>query len=548
LSNLDAMKRFGLKVATIFLFGGFNGLSICAQPAADVDSGFVLKAEMVESMRAYNALNSPRNILIADASNPADLSGLTSSLQNKIPTDYNEDSAMIKALFDLALTDGHAYKRLGELCKGVGSRLSGSDNAEKGIAWAVQMLKSYQFDTVFTQPVMVPRWERGEIESVKLYSKVLTNHLKSGKQSPDYDCEAFVEANPKPQKFYSLNACALGGSVGGHVSGAVIVVNSNRALDSLGKAGQLRGKIVLLNRAFDETLLNTFQAYGGCVSQRVNGAVPCSQYGALAVLVRSMSNRCDLHPHTGVTHYVDTVTKIPMIAVATAVADLLEDICAVDPNHRVEIELNCRTLPDRLSANVIASSMGQVYPDKIIDFGGHFDSWDEGEGAHDDGAGCMHAFEALRLLKALGYTPRHTLRCVFWINEENGLRGGTEYARLAAEKGENHIAALESDRGGFVPRGFGVDSAIMPGVKKYQKILDAYGIGTIEKGGGGADIGPLKKVNPNTAFVSFIPDSQRYFDVHHAETDVFENVNKRELHLGAAAVAVMIYILDQQMN
>ena len=157
--------------------------------------------------------------------------------------------------------------------------------------------------------------------------------------------------------------------------------------------------------------------------------------------------------------------------VATAVADLLEDICAIDPNHRVEIELNCRTLPDRLSANVIASSVGSQYPEKIIDFGGHFDSWDEGEGAHDDGAGCMHAFEALRLLKALGYTPRHTLRCVFWINEENGLRGGTEYARLAAERGENHIAALESDRGGFVPRGFGVDSAIMPGVKMYQKLI-----------------------------------------------------------------------------
>ncbi|MEY4542059.1 MAG: hypothetical protein RL411_136 [Bacteroidota bacterium] len=501
MSNLDAMKRLGLKVAMIFLFVCVNCLSISAQPA-----------DIVERMRA------------------------------------KDDSIMFKALFDLALTDGHAYKRLGELCKGVGSRLSGSDNAERGIVWALSMLKSYQFDTVFTQPVMVPRWERGEIESVKLYSKVLTNHLKSGKSSDDYNCEAFVEANPKPQKFYPLNACALGGSVGGHVAGTVIVVNSNRALDSLGKGGLLRGKIVLLNRAFDETLLNTFQAYGGCVSQRVNGAVPCSKYGALAVLVRSMSNRCDLHPHTGVTHYEDSVTKIPMVAVATAVADLLEDICAIDPNHRVEIELNCRTLPDRLSANVIASSVGSQYPEKIIDFGGHFDSWDEGEGAHDDGAGCMHAFEALRLLKALGYTPRHTLRCVFWINEENGLRGGTEYARLAAERGENHIAALESDRGGFVPRGFGVDSAIMPGVKMYQKLLDAYGIGTIEKGGGGADIGPLKKVNPNTTFVSFIPDSQRYFDVHHAETDVFENVNKRELHLGAAAVAAMIYILDQQLD
>ena len=495
------MKRIGLKVATIFLLVGVKCLSISAQPA-----------DIVERMRA------------------------------------KDDSIMFKALFDLALTDGHAYKQLGELCKGVGSRLSGSDNAERGIVWAVSMLKSYQFDTVFTQPVMVPRWERGEIESVKLYSKVLTNQLKSGKPSDDYNCEAFVEANPKPQKFYPLNACALGGSVGGKVVGQVVTVNTNRELDSLGKAGLLRGKIVLLNRAFDETLLNTFQAYGGCVSQRVNGAVPCSKYGALAVLVRSMSNRCDLHPHTGVTHYEDSVTKIPMVAVATAVADLLEDICAIDPNHRVEIELNCRTLPDRLSANVIASSVGLQYPEKIIDFGGHFDSWDEGEGAHDDGAGCMHAFEALRLLKALGYKPRHTLRCVFWINEENGLRGGTEYARLAAESGENHIAALESDRGGFVPRGFGVDSAIMPGVKMYQKLLDAYGIGTIEKGGGGADIGPLKKVNPNTAFVSFIPDSQRYFDVHHSETDVFENVNKRELHLGAAAVAAMIYILDQQLD
>lgn len=160
----------------------------------------------------------------------------------------------------------------------------------------------------------------------------------------------------------------------------------------------------------------------------------------------------------------------------------------------------------------------------------------------------MHAFEALRLLKEIGYTPKHTLRCVFWINEENGLRGGTEYARLAGTLGEEHVAALESDRGGFVPRGFGVDSAFIPKLAKYQRWLDAYGIGEIERGGGGADIGPLKKVNPNTVFVGFIPDSQRYFDVHHAETDVFENVNKRELQLGAAAVAAMIYILDQELD
>ena len=457
------------------------------------------------------------------------------------------DSLMFKRLFDLSLTDGHAYKRLGELCKGVGPRLSGSDNAERGIVWAVDMLKSYRFDTVFTQPVMVPRWERGDVEAVELVSPWLTDKLKRGKLAADYDCEAFVEANPKPQKMYALNACALGGSVGGKVTGALVVVDGMKALDSIGKLGLLKGKIVLLNRAFDQTLLNTFQAYGGCVNQRVNGSVS-AKYGAVAVLVRSMSNKCDLHPHTGVTHYEDGVAKVPMVAVATAVADLLEDVCANDAKHKVTVNLGCKTLDDRMSANVVASSMGSVYPEKIIAFGGHFDSWDEGEGAHDDGAGCMHAFEALRLLKEIGYTPKHTLRCVFWINEENGLRGGTEYARLAQVLGEEHVAALESDRGGFVPRGFGVDTSFLLKLSKYQKWLDAYGIGEIERGGGGADIGPLKKVNPNTVFVGFIPDSQRYFDVHHAETDVFENVNKRELQLGAAAVAAMIYILDQELD
>lgn len=478
---------------------------------------------------------------------------------NKIIAKYNmrgmravrpipSDSQIFKRLFDLSLTDGHAYKRLGELCKGVGPRLSGSDNAEKGIVWAVDMLRGYQFDTVFTQPVMVPRWERGDVEMVRLYSTVLTHQLKSGKTEPDYNCEAFVEANPLPKKYYDLQACALGGSVGGSVKAAVVVVNSDAELEAKGKAGLLKDKIVLLNRAFDQTLLNTFQAYGGCVNQRVNGAAPCARFGAMAVLVRSMSNRCDLHPHTGVTHYVDSVRKIPMIAVATAVADLLESVSASDPKHLVEIRLDCKTWPDRQSANVVASTKGTVYPEKIIAFGGHFDSWDEGEGAHDDGAGCMHAFEALRLLKEIGYTPKHTLRCVFWINEENGLRGGTEYARLAGTLGEEHVAALESDRGGFVPRGFGVDSAFIPKLAKYQRWLDAYGIGEIERGGGGADIGPLKKVNPNTVFVGFIPDSQRYFDVHHAETDVFENVNRRELQLGAAAVAAMIYILDQELD
>lgn len=477
----------------------------------------------------------------------------------------NNDSIFFKQIFEEALLKGHSYARLGELCKTVGARLSGSDAAEKGIQWATNMLKSYQFDAVDTQLVMVPRWERGNIEKFQMKSIMLDRMLKNSADrengikrissmafpnSPNayYECENYLSKIKKIYKYYSLPACALGGSIGGKVEAKVIAVNSKIQLDSLGKIGQLNGKIVLLNRPMEESMFNTFNAYGGCVNQRVNGAVWCAPYGALAVLVRSVSNKCDLHPHTGVTHYEDKIAKIPIAAVATAVADVIAYLSVNDPDFTLQIELDCRILADRPSANVLAETKGDQFPEKFIVFGGHFDSWDQGEGAHDDGAGCMHALEALRLLKVLGYKPKHTLRCVFWINEENGLRGGTEYARLSKVNNENHIVAIESDRGGFVPRGFGVDSSILPNVLKFQKLLNDYGIGKIEKGGGGADIGPLKTVNNNTAFVSFIPDSQRYFDVHHAETDVFESVNKRELEMGAAALAAMIYILDQELN
>lgn len=477
----------------------------------------------------------------------------------------SSDSIFLKNVFNEALLRGHSYSRLGELCKKIGARLSGSDAAEKGIQWAVSMLQSYQFDSVYKQNVMVPRWERGNIEKIEFQSPLFNSLIQQKSTffqlqqniakatfplSPNatYECDQYLKENQKIQNWYSLPACALGGSIEANVKSKVISIHSRKQLDELGKLGELKNKIVLLNQPMDETLLNTFSAYGGCVSQRVNGANWCAPYGALAVLVRSVSNKCDLHPHTGVTHYEDSIHKIPMVAVATAAADIIDYLSKQDPNFILSIHLNCKTLPDRLSANVVAETKGKISPNKVIVFGGHFDSWDQGEGAHDDGAGCMHAFEALRILKVLGYQPKHTLRCVFWINEENGLRGGNEYAKLTHEKGETHLAAFESDRGGFTPRGFGIDTSILPKIKVFQSLLNQYGIGTLENGGGGADIGPIKKYNPNTAFVSFIPDSQRYFDVHHAETDVFESVNKRELELGAASVAAMIYILDQQLD
>lgn len=459
------------------------------------------------------------------------------------------DSAFFRKVFNEALENGQAYARLGELCKTIGSRLSGSPQAEKAVAWGKQMLSTYGFDSVYLQPVMVPRWERSKTESLVFSSTIFNAAIKAEKLQ-DFNCEAFEELPLKPAKQHRIPAVALGGSVGtkGKVQAGIVSVQSDAQMDSLGKAGALKGKMVLLNRPFPETYLNTFKAYGACVGQRVNGASKAAAYGAVAVLVRSMSNRCDLHAHTGVMIYDDKQPKIPAMAVATAVANLLDKLIQQDPGLQLTMQLGCQTLPDAPSANVVAETRGSKYPKSIIAFGGHFDSWDQGEGAHDDGAGCMHAFEALRLLKSIGYQPRHTLRCVWWMNEENGLRGATEYAAVAGKTNEKHVAALESDRGGFTPRGFGVDSVFLPKVMKYKSLLDAYGIGEIEKGGGGADIGPIRKVNPNAVLVGFIPDSQRYFDVHHSETDVFESVNKRELHLGAAAVAVMIVILDQELD
>lgn len=477
---------------------------------------------------------------------------------------FKKDSIFFKNIYEEALLRGHSYARLGELCKGVGARLSGSNAAEKGVLWAIKMLNTYRFDSVYTQPVMVPRWERGDQEKVQFQSALISNAISkkqlnqlqqkianfSFSNSPNalYECENLIHIKENSQKWYSLSACALGGSIGSKVEAKVICIQTKNQLDSLGKIGVLKNKIVLLNRPMDETLLNTFNAYGGCVNQRVNGAVWCAPYGAVAVLVRSVTNKCDNHPHTGVTHYEDSIKKIPIAAVSTADANLIQYLSVYDSTFKINIQLNCQIKEDRLSANVIAESKGTVFPNKIIAFGGHFDSWDQGEGAHDDGAGCMHAFEALRILKTLGYQPRHTIRTVFWMNEENGLKGGLAYAALTQTKGEVHVAALESDRGGFTPRGFGIDTSILPKVKCYQKLLTDYGVGTLENGGGGADIGPLKKTNPNISLISFIPDSQRYFDVHHAETDVFESVNKRELELGAAAIAAMIYILDQQLD
>ncbi len=427
----------------------------------------------------------------------------------------NEDSLEIRKIFDEALVEGHAYENLRSLCKDVGARLSGSPEAEKAVEWAKELLEGYQFDKVWLMPVSVPHWVRGDIEEAGVNGKAMS--IKT-----------------------------LGGSVSsnGKIEAEIIEVQDFEELEKIGQEN-IEGKIVFFNRPMEKRLISTGEAYGGCVKQRWGGASNASKYGAVGVFVRSMSHHKDKHAHTGSMGYEEGVDKIPAVALSIQDAEMLSALLKEKPNSLGYIHVNSETLPDKQSYNVIAEIRGSQEPDKIITFGGHLDSWDVGEGAHDDGAGVVHSIEALRILKEIGYKPRYTLRCVLFMNEENGNNGGKTYAAVAKEKGEVHIAALESDAGGFVPRGFTIDGTeeqVMQ-MQSWQALLKPYRLHLFEKGWGGVDIGPLKE--QNVPLIGLRPDDQRYFDHHHSDTDVFENVHKRELELGAASFAAMIYLVDK---
>lgn len=426
-----------------------------------------------------------------------------------------EDSSQIRKIFDEALVSGHAYGNLRSLCKDVGARLSGSAEADSAVRWARNLLESYQFDSVWLMPVTVPHWVRGDKEFAGVEGK-------------------------------AMNAKTLGGSIAskGKIKAEIIEVQNFDQLEEIGRE-QIEGKIVFFNRPMDKKLISTSQAYGGCVNQRFSGASEASNYGAVGVFVRSMSHKKDKHAHTGSMGYDEGVKKIPAMALSIEDADFLSELLKKNPKAMGYMELNPQVYPDKQSYNVIGEIKGWKNPDQIITFGGHLDSWDVGEGAHDDGAGVIHSIEALRILKELNYQPKHTLRCVLFMNEENGNRGGKTYAAVAKEKGEHHLAALESDAGGFVPRGFSMDGSPeqIAQMQSWKPLLKPYKLHIFEKGWGGVDIGPLKK--QNVPLIGLRPDDQRYFDHHHSDTDVFENVHKRELELGAAAFASMIYLVDK---
>jgi carboxypeptidase Q len=433
-----------------------------------------------------------------------------------------QDDATIKTIYSEALSRGKSYSMLEYLTKNVGQRLSGSPGAAAGVEWSRHVMQDFGFDTVWLQPVMVPHWVRGQKEIGRV-------------------------VNSKKMGVVEMNVCALGGSVGtgpSGLSGQIIEVKSFDELKQLGNK-VVQGKIVFFNRPMDPTKINTFAAYSGAVEQRGSGASEAAKYGAIGVLVRSMGSNLEDYPHTGGMRYAPNIPQIPAIAIATRHAEMLSNLLKDDKDLRFYMETHCETLPDAPSFNVIGELRGGEYKDEIIVVGGHMDSWDLAEGAHDDGAGCVQSIEVLRIFKQMGYKPQRTIRAVMYMNEENGLRGGLKYAEQAALKKEKHIAAIESDRGGFTPRGFTIsaDETVKKKVQSWQPLLKPYDVWDFSQEGGGADIGPL--ANQGVALFGFLPDSQRYFDYHHTKEDTFDKVSKRELEMGSAAMAALVYLIDK---
>jgi hypothetical protein len=432
------------------------------------------------------------------------------------------DAEVLKKIYNASLSNGKSYEWLDYLSNQIGGRLSGSLNAERAVKWTKEELDKLGLDKVWLQPVMVPKWIRG---------------------TPEF---AFIETSPG--KTTNINISALGGSVATPALGIktnVIEVHSIDELKTIDRP-KIQGKIVFFNRPMDETLINTFDAYGGCVDQRYEGAMEAGKYGAIGVIVRSMNLRLDDFPHTGSMTYGETPVsqRIPSAAISTNDAVLLSSMLKLDKNIKFYFKQNCKQLKDVLSYNVIGEIKGSEFPDEYIVVGGHLDSWDLGDGSHDDGAGVVQSMDVLRLIKEAGIKPKRGIRAVLFMNEENGLRGGNKYAEEAKRKGENHIFALESDAGGFSPRGFSFEcsDANFNQVLTWKSLFEPYLIHYFEKGGSGADIGPLKS-NYNV-IAGLRPDSQRYFDYHHASNDTFDAINKRELELGAATMTALVYLYD----
>ena len=434
----------------------------------------------------------------------------------------SNDQIMLKNIYNFSLTNSKCYSWLDDLSNKIGSRMSGSVGAEKGVAYVKAQLETLGLDKVYLQEVMVPKWVRGEKETAY-----------------------FMDNKTK----VTIPICALGGSIATSKSGLtaeVIEVKSLKELETLGEE-KLKGKIIFYNRPFEPENIDAFKSYGKCVDQRYYGAKEATKYGAVGTIVRSMNFRLDDFPHTGAQSYGDIPKDkyIPTAAISTNAAELLSKKLKENSKLKFYMKLSCQTLDDVLSYNVIGEITGSVHPEKIMTVGGHLDSWDLADGSHDDGAGVVQSMAVLECFKKLFYKPKNTIRVVLFMNEENGGRGGKKYEEVSKLNNENHIFALESDSGGFSPRGFSFecDESNFQKVNSWKYLFEPYLIHNFIKGGTGSDIDPL--TSKKIVKAGLQPDSQRYFDYHHAANDTFDAVNKRELELGAATMASLMYLFDQ---
>jgi len=437
-----------------------------------------------------------------------------------LQTGFAQDSVMFRKISDEVMLHEQCYDNLRVLCKTVGHRISGSPEAAKAVVWGEKAMKEAGADKVWLMPADVPYWHRGK-ESLE---------LKYGNGT-----------------FQNATVLSLGnseGTDGKPLEAEVIMVGTFDEFDAL-PADKVKGKIVFFNYRFRQDLIETFDAYGDAVRYRGRGPSLAASKGAVGVIIRSISSGKDDYPHTGTTRYVDSIKKIPAMAVGNITADVMEANCKKGI-VRARIQSECHLMPDLVhSYNVIGEIKGSEQPEKIITVGGHLDSWDVGEGANDDGSGCVQAIEIIRALKVIGYKPKYTIRAVLFMNEENGDKGGWAYADSAKSKKEQHIMAIESDAGGFSPRGFGLEMAKdkQQQIRVYKDLFLPYGVYDFTREEGGTDISPLGQTGVPMA--GLMPDSQRYFDIHHTNNDVFEHVSPRELSLGAVVMAQLIYLVNE---
>ncbi|MEZ5046121.1 MAG: M20/M25/M40 family metallo-hydrolase [Chitinophagaceae bacterium] len=431
-----------------------------------------------------------------------------------------QDSLVLKSISNYILSNYTCYSDLHYLCKQIGHRISGSKQAEMAVEWAKKTLEKTGCDRVYLQEVMVPHWVRGkEKGEIRLPNK----------------------------KNIPITISSLGNAVGTPEQGLAANILQINHIDELKKLSKkdVEGKIVFYNFRFDQTNIHTFESYGPCVYYRWGAPSEAAKLGAIGVVIRSVSSAYDDKPHTGSLTYNKDYPAIPAVAISNLDADLLEKTIAQEKNVQFFILSTCKMMEDVKSYNVIAELKGSEHEDEYIDFGGHLDSWDIGEGAHDDGAGVVQAIEVIRVFKSLGIRPKRTLRAVLFMNEENGLKGAKAYAEIAKANNEKHILAIESDAGGATPHGFSMTMSNEQRAKisAWSFLLRPYGLYTFEKEGGGADVSQLNK-QMDTPVMELMPDSQRYFDMHHSANDIFENVHRRELCLGAIAIAQMVYLVD----